>query len=148
MKAVARYSQCLRVFSIRGEAHLHPYRCSGLHISKGHIDSVARLRLGCHGLRVDQGRWEGGRHLFACIRCQRPDLQPEGSLVPETEYHPLVCSSMSQVRIDYQALVNRSTAFANPQAALRELMHTHDIKHVASFIDHCLRQAVPAPRTC
>jgi hypothetical protein len=97
---------------------------------------------------VDRGRWEGGRHPFASIRCRQPDLRPEGSLVPDTEYHALfVCSSSSQVRMDYQALVNRCTAFANPQAALRELMHNHDIKQVASFIDRCLRQVVPTPVT-
>jgi hypothetical protein len=145
-KAVARYSQWFRVFSLGGEARLHTYLCSGFQIPKGHIHSVARLRLGCYGLRVDRGRWEGGRQPFACIRCQQPDLQPEGIPVPDTEYHALfVCNSTSRVRTDYQALVNRCTAFGNPQAAMRELMHNHDIKHVASFIDRCLRQAVPTP---
>jgi hypothetical protein len=52
-KAVVRNSQWFRVFSLGGEACLHPYLCSGFQVPKGHIYSVARLRLGCHGLRVD-----------------------------------------------------------------------------------------------
>jgi hypothetical protein len=82
--AVARYSQWFRVFSLGGEARLHPYLCSGFQIPKGHIHSVARLRLGCHGLRVDRGRREGGRHPFERIRCQQPDLQPEESVWCQT----------------------------------------------------------------
>jgi hypothetical protein len=61
-KAVARYSQWFRVFSLGGEARLHPYLCSGFQIPKGHIHSVARLRLGCHGMRVDRGHWDTHSH--------------------------------------------------------------------------------------
>jgi hypothetical protein len=60
---------------------------------KGHIHSLARFRLGCQGLKVDRGRREGGRHSLACIRCQPPDLQLEGSLVPDTEYHALLSAT-------------------------------------------------------
>jgi hypothetical protein len=65
---------------------------SGFQIPKKHIHSVARLRLGCRLLNAGRGRWERGRNPFACIRCQQPDLQPEVSLMPDTEYHALfVC---------------------------------------------------------
>jgi hypothetical protein len=67
--------------------------------------------------------------------------------VPYIEYHALfVCSSKSQVRTDYRLWQIDELALVVHKAALHELMHSHDSKHLASFIDRCLRQADSASK--
>jgi hypothetical protein len=61
-KAVARYNQWFRAFSLGGEARLHPYLCSGFQIPKGHIQAPTGLS------RVESRSRGAGKG--ACIRCQ------------------------------------------------------------------------------
>jgi hypothetical protein len=74
-------------------------------IPVAHVFSMARFRLGSHGLRVDRVRWEGGQHIsyvdMTCKRCI------SSSLVDD-EYHALfVCPSTACVCQDFSEVMQQ-----------------------------------------
>jgi hypothetical protein len=104
------------------------------------VCSMARFRLGSHGLRLDRGRWEGGQHISyedrTCKRCISPSLVDD-------EYHALfVCHSTACVRQDSSEVVQQCS-LGSPELSLKALMAYPDVKTMASFVYRCLREAVP-----
>jgi hypothetical protein len=138
-RPLAVYNRWFRMFDLGGKAKLHLYLSAGNRIPMAHVFSMARLRLGSHGLRVDRGRWEGGQHLEyearTCKRCNSDSLV-------DNEYHALfVCPSTACVRQDFPDIVQGCCA-ENPELTMRSLMAFSDVKRMASFVFRCLREAV------
>jgi hypothetical protein len=109
-------------------------------IPMAHVFSMARFRLGSHGLRVDRGRWEGGQHVSyedrTCKRCISPSLVDD-------EYHALfICPSTACLRQDFSEVLQHCS-LGSHELSLNALMAYADVKIVASFVYRCLREAVP-----
>jgi hypothetical protein len=59
---VAVYNRWFRVFDLGSKARMHLYLST--RIPMAHVFSMARLRLGSHGLRVDRGMGRGATHML------------------------------------------------------------------------------------
>jgi hypothetical protein len=57
-RPIAFYNRKFREINFGSKARMHLYLSTC--IPMAHVFSMASLRLGSHGLRVDSGRWEGG----------------------------------------------------------------------------------------
>jgi hypothetical protein len=128
-----------RVFDLGSKARMHLYLSS--RITMAHVSSMARFRLGSHGLRVERGRWERGQHISyedrTCKRCI------SSSLV-DNEYRALfVCPSTACVRQDFSEFVQQCS-LGSPDLSLKTLMAHPDVRIVASFVHRCLRETPPS----
>jgi hypothetical protein len=137
-RPTAVYNRWFRVFDLGSKARMHLYLSTC--IPMAHVFSMARFRLGSHGLRVDRGRWEGGQHISCedrtCKRCT------SSSLVDD-EYHVLfVCPSTASIRQDFSEVVQQCS-LGSPELSLKALMAYPDVEIMASFVYRCLREAVP-----
>jgi hypothetical protein len=68
-RAIAVYNRWFRVFDFGSKVRMH--LCLSFRIPMAHVFSMARLRLGSHGLRVDRGIGQGSTTSVMRIGCTR-----------------------------------------------------------------------------
>jgi hypothetical protein len=101
-------------------------------ISKSHLLSMLRFRLGAHDLRVMSGRWEGRtgvpRPQRLCERCSQQTVEDEFHMVFECDAYECVRERYPTLFLDDFTPVGRSMAAFMDQ----------DVHQVAAFIHDCL----------
>lgn len=125
-RQLATYKCWFRQVDDLDRCNLPKYLCAGLSLAPAAVRSMARFRLGCHGLRVDRGR--RNRTPYAariCLRCN-------GGV--DDEHHMLFeCQAFAELRQSarYQHL------FHGPPFT-RMFMQHPDWKGTANFVHACL----------
>ncbi len=133
---------------------LHPYLCAGARMPAALVESMAKLRLSSHALRVETGRSERPSRPYqdrTCLRCA------QGAV--DDEYHLLFeCGATAAIRRAFVDIVPVDVA---PRACMRAIMHcptvqsadgsSASIDYVAArrralFVHQCLT-AADAART-
>lgn len=125
-RQLATYKSWFKQDDDLDRCNLPRYLCAGLSIPPAAVRSMARFRLGCHGLRVDRGRRARTPYpQRVCLRCNQG---------VDDEHHMLFeCQAFDELRQSDRF----RHMFQGPQL-VRVFMQQADWRNTANFVHACL----------
>jgi hypothetical protein len=147
-RAAYLYWFCMPLNPDKHIPYLHPYLCAGARIPATWVESMAKLRLSSHCLRVEMGRQMRPRLEYGDRKCTRCDCE----LVDDEVHLLLECGATDHTRAAFWDIVNTDTSQLECMRALMNVQQDIEVapdfaivRRRVQFVHQCMTVASSVP---